>query len=210
MHLTTEKEMELFRPGNIEDKKITAEVCVHHLYFNSSDYDRLGSQIKCNPSIKHKSDQMALIKAVKENKIDIIATDHAPHTWEEKSRSYFKAPSGVPLVQHALYTLFEFYKDNVFSLEMIVDKTSHAVAKRFNVKDRGFLREGYFADLTLVDFNNNYTANKNNTYYHCAWSPFEGQTFRSRVLKTFVNGNLVYNDGEFNSEKTAMRIEFNR
>jgi dihydroorotase len=174
-HLTTEKEMELFTKGEIDGKKITAEVCVHHMYFNESYYAELGNQIKCNPSIKEESDRLALIKALHDNKIDIIATDHAPHTWDEKMMKYQDAPAGLPLVQHGLQILMEFYDQGILSLETIVEKTSHNVAKRFQVKDRGYIREGYYADFAVVDIDKNYEVTKENILYKCALVSFYGQ-----------------------------------
>ena len=180
-HLTTEKEMSLFSSGAIDGKKITAEVCVHHMYFNETFYAELGNQIKCNPSIKEESDRMALINALHEGKIDIIATDHAPHTWDEKMMHYKDAPAGLPLVQHGLQILMDFYHQDVLSLEAIVEKTSHNVAKRFQVKDRGYIREGYYADLAILDIDKPYTVSEENILYKCGWSPFSGKTFNSSV-----------------------------
>jgi dihydroorotase len=210
-HLTTEKEMELFTKGEIDGKKITAEVCVHHMYFNESYYAELGNQIKCNPSIKEESDRLALIKALHDNKIDIIATDHAPHTWDEKMMKYQDAPAGLPLVQHGLQILMEFYDQDILSLETIVEKTSHNVAKRFQVKDRGFIREGYYADLAVVDIDKNYEVTKENILYKCAWSPFMGKTFKSSVHMTICNGHIAFQDGQVNKDiPFGMQIEFDR
>ena len=210
-HLTTEKEMELFTKGEIDGKKITAEVCVHHMYFNESYYAELGNQIKCNPSIKEESDRLALIKALHDNKIDIIATDHAPHTWDEKMMKYQDAPAGLPLVQHGLQILMEFYDQDILSLETIVEKTSHNVAKRFQVKDRGFIREGYYADLAVVDIDKNYEVTKENILYKCAWSPFMGKTFKSSVHMTICNGHIAFQDGKVNKDiPFGMQIEFDR
>ena len=210
-HLTTEKEMELFTQGEIDGKKITAEVCVHHMYFNESYYAELGNQIKCNPSIKEESDRLALIKALHDNKIDIIATDHAPHTWDEKMMKYQDAPAGLPLVQHGLQILMEFYDQDILSLETIVEKTSHNVAKRFQVKDRGFIREGYYADLAVVDIDKNYEVTKENILYKCAWSPFMGKTFKSSVHMTICNGHIAFQDGKVNKDiPFGMQIAFDR
>ena len=210
-HLTTEKEMELFTKGEIDGKKITAEVCVHHMYFNESYYAELGNQIKCNPSIKEESDRLALIKALHDNKIDIIATDHAPHTWDEKMMKYQDAPAGLPLVQHGLQILMEFYDQDILSLETIVEKTSHNVAKRFQVKDRGFIREGYYADLAVVDIDKNYEVTKENILYKCAWSPFMGKTFKSSVHMTICNGHIAFQDGRVNKDiPFGMQIAFDR
>ena len=210
-HLTTEKEMELFTKGEIDGKKITAEVCVHHMYFNESYYAELGNQIKCNPSIKEESDRLALIKALHDNKIDIIATDHAPHTWDEKMMKYQDAPAGLPLVQHGLQILMEFYDQDILSLETIVEKTSHNVAKRFQIKDRGFIREGYYADLAVVDIDKNYEVTKENILYKCAWSPFMGKTFKSSVHMTICNGHIAFQDGQVNKDiPFGMQIAFDR
>ena len=210
-HLTTEKEMDLFSAGAIDGKKITAEVCVHHMYFNQSYYSKLGNQIKCNPSIKEESDRQALIKSLLENKIDIIATDHAPHTWDEKSMPYPQAPAGLPLVQHGLQILMDFYHQDILTLETIVEKTSHNVAKRFQVKDRGYIREGYYADLAILDLDKPYEVSKDNILYKCGWSPFEGHKFNSSIHMTIVNGNIAFKDGLVsNNLPFGMQIEFNR
>jgi dihydroorotase len=194
LHLTTKKEMDQFVSGEIDNKKITAEVCVHHLKFNEHDYVNLGNQIKCNPSIKKEEDRAAVMNALLNDQIDIIATDHAPHTWEEKSRPYVNAPAGLPLVQHALQILLDFYHDGTLSLEHIVKKTSHNVAKRFQIKDRGYIREGYFADLVILDINKSYEVSKENILYKCGWSPFLNTTFNSSINSTIVNGHVVYKD----------------
>lgn len=210
-HLTTEKEMNLFTAGDIDGKKITAEVCVHHMFFNESFYSKLGNQIKCNPSIKHESDRAALIKALLENKIDIIATDHAPHTWDEKNKPYVEAPAGLPLVQHGMQILMDFYHQNVINLETIVEKTSHNVAKRFQIKDRGYIREGYYADIAILDLDKPYTVSKDNILYKCGWSPFEGHNFKSSIFMTIVNGNIAFKDGMISDNLPfGMQIEFNR
>ena len=210
-HLTTEKEMELFTAGKIDGKKITAEVCVHHMYFNESRYADLGNQIKCNPSIKFESDRLALINALLDDKIDIIATDHAPHTWEEKSQSYTKAPAGLPLVQHGMQILMDFYHQDILSLEKIVQKTSHNVANRFQVKDRGYIREGYYADLAVLDIDKPYTVSNENILYKCGWSPFNGHTFQSSIFMTIVNGNIAFRNGQISDNLPfGMQIEFDR
>ena len=210
-HLTTEKEMDLFTAGDIDGKKITAEVCVHHMFFNESFYSKLGNQIKCNPSIKYESDRAALIKALLENKIDIIATDHAPHTWDEKNKAYTEAPAGLPLVQHGMQILMDFYNQDVMSLETIVEKTSHNVAKRFQIKDRGYIREGYYADIAILDVGKPYTVTKENILYKCGWSPFEGHDFKSSIFMTIVNGNIAFKDGMISDDLPfGMQIEFNR
>ena len=210
-HLTTEKEMELFTAGKIDGKKITAEVCVHHMYFNESRYADLGNQIKCNPSIKYESDRLALINALLADKIDIIATDHAPHTWEEKNQSYSKAPAGLPLVQHGMQILMDFYHQDILSLETIVQKTSHNVANRFQVKERGYIREGYYADLAVLDIDKPYTVSNDNILYKCGWSPFNGHTFQSSIFMTIVNGNIAFKDGQVAEDLPfGMQIEFDR
>ena len=210
LHLTTEKEMSLFTAGDIDSKKITAEVCVHHLFFSEKDYEDKGNFIKCNPSIKKESDRLALINAVQNDLIDIIATDHAPHTLEEKQQHYLKAPAGLPLVQHMLPTLLNFYHKNIFSLEMIVKKTSHNIAKRFQIKDRGYIREGYYADLAIIDMNKPISISKENTLYKCGWSPFEGYEFPSSIYATILNGSLVYENGIFIDNPLGKQIEFSR
>ena len=210
-HLTTEKEMELFTAGKIDGKKITAEVCVHHMYFNESRYADLGNQIKCNPSIKYESDRLALINALLTDKIDIIATDHAPHTWEEKNQSYSKAPAGLPLVQHGMQILMDFYHQDILSLETIVQKTSHNVANRFQVKERGYIREGYYADLAVLDIDKPYTVSNDNILYKCGWSPFNSYTFQSSIFMTIVNGNIAFKDGQVAEDLPfGMQIEFDR
>lgn len=197
LHLTTADELQLFTAGPIAGKQITLEACVHHLFFSSDDYLTLGNQIKCNPAIKSLADREALLRAVNEDVIDIIATDHAPHTWEEKQAdSYFTAPAGLPLVQHALPSLLEHYHNGIITLERIVQKTSHNVAERYKIADRGYLREGYFADLVLIDLHKPFTVTRNNILYKCGWSPFEHYQFRSSIDTTLVNGRVVYQDGQ--------------
>ena len=207
LHLTTAKEMELFEIGD-HKKKITAEVCVHHLYFNDSAYDQLGSKVVCNPAIKTMDDQLALINALKEDRIDIIATDHAPHTIEEKQRPYPDCPSGIPLVQHSLLALLEISQKNEIPIEVIVKKTSHAVADRYQIKDRGYIREGYWADLVLVDPNSKFKVTKDNIMYECGWSPFEEHSFNSSIEMTFVNGIKAYQKGKVLGEPKGKRLEF--
>ncbi len=207
LHLTTAKEMELFEIGD-HKKKITAEVCVHHLYFNDSAYDQLGSKVVCNPAIKTMDDQLALINALKEDRIDIIATDHAPHTIEEKQRPYPDCPSGIPLVQHSLLALLEISQKKEIPIEVIVKKTSHAVADRYGIKDRGYIREGYWADLVLVDPNSKFKVTNDNIMYECGWSPFEDHSFNSSIEMTFVNGIRAYHKGKVLGEPKGKRLEF--
>lgn len=210
-HLSTEKETHLFNNKKpLSEKKITAEVCIHHLYFTDEDYKSKGSLIKWNPAVKTQKDNDGLWKALNDDRIDIIATDHAPHTLEEKKNVYTKAPSGGPLVQHALTVLFEMhYKGNI-SVEKIVQKTAHNPAILFQIKDRGFIKEGYKADLVLIDPNSPWTVNKENIIYKCGWSPLEGTTFKSRVTHTFVNGVLVYERGNFPNRGKGERLTFER
>ncbi|MDG1135869.1 MAG: dihydroorotase [Bacteroidales bacterium] len=211
LHLTTAKEMDLFSNNiPLSEKKITAEACIHHLWFSDKDYDKKGNFIKWNPAIKSESDREALIYALHNDKIDVIATDHAPHSLEEKQRPYFKAPSGGPMVQHALPAMLEMYHNGVFTLEKIVEKMCHNPSIIFNIEKRGFIRKGYKADLTLLDLNNPHTVTKSNILYKCGWSPMEGQTFKSKIKATFVNGNKVYDNGVFNDEKLGERLTFNR
>ena len=211
LHLTTKKEMDQFVSGAIDGKKITAEVCVHHLRFNEHDYVDLGNQIKCNPSIKKEEDRAAVMAALLNDQIDIIATDHAPHTWEEKSGPYSKAPAGLPLVQHAVQVLLDFYHDGTLSLEHIVKKTSHNVAKRFQIKDRGYIREGYYADLVILDIEKPHTVVKEDLLYKCGWSPFEGTTFHSSIHTTIINGFVAYENGAIKLETPfGKKIEFER
>ncbi len=210
LHLTTAIEMGLFSKAHRSEKRITAEVCVHHLWFDDSDYERLGTRIKCNPAIKRPEDRLALIKAVNEGRIDIIATDHAPHTISEKGKSYFKAPAGLPLAQHVMLCLFDLAQEGTFSYENIVDKTSHAVADIFGVVDRGYVREGYFADIVIMDADKPYTVSSANLLAKCHWSPFNGHTFSSSVDTTIVNGTIVYQDGELTGDIVGQRMAFSR
>ncbi|MES2206109.1 MAG: dihydroorotase [Pseudomonadota bacterium] len=210
LHLTTEKELALFSSGAMDKKSITAEVCVHHLSFSAPDYETLGALIKCNPAVKKESDRQALIQAVKNDVIDIIATDHAPHTWDEKQGSYFEAPSGLPLVQHALQATLEFVHNGELTLEQVVNKISHAPAQRFQVKERGFLREGYWADLVWIDMQKPDAIEHNKLLYHCGWSPFEGRSFRSSIISTWVNGQRVWNQGYVIAQALGQPLEFTR
>ncbi|MEN0006946.1 MAG: dihydroorotase, partial [Bacteroidota bacterium] len=198
LHISTKEELDLFRNDiPLADKRITSEVCVHHLYFNSDQYATFGTQIKCNPAIKSSDHQAALLPALLDNRLDIIATDHAPHTWQEKQGTYFKAPSGVPLVQHSLNVMLEFYQQGKISLERIVEKMCHAPAICFEMNDRGYLDEGMWGDVVIVDPEEEWTVNKSNIHFKCGWSPFEGHTFRGKVLSTIVSGHLAYHEGQF-------------
>jgi dihydroorotase len=208
LHLTTERELELFEPGPIADKRITAEVCVHHLWFEQSSYATLGALIKCNPAIKTAADRAALRQAVLDDRIDVIATDHAPHTLEEKARTYFEAPSGLPLVQHSLLMLLEQHHQGLFSLPKIVEKAAHNPALLFGIVDRGFIREGAFADLVAVDLASPTHVDKQQVRYKCGWSPLEGMTFRSSVTLTVLNGTVVYRDGRPVGPRVARALEF--
>ncbi len=211
LHISTADEMKLFSNElPLEQKRITGEVCVHHLWFEDSSYDKLGNLIKWNPAIKTRFDRDALVAGVNNNLIDIIATDHAPHTLEEKNNSYFKAPSGGPLIQHSLAAMLELWHRNLFSLEKIVEKMCHNPAILFKIKERGFIREGYKADLCLVDPDNAWTVSKKNILYKCGWSPFEGTTFRSKVVQTIVNGTVVYDNGLINKDYRGQRLLFDR
>lgn len=211
LHISTGKETFLFdHQTPLKDKKITSEACIHHLWFNNKDYATKGNFIKWNPAVKTQNDQEQILKAVLDNHIDVIATDHAPHTLEEKSKEYSSAPAGGPLVQHAFNALFQMYHQGKISLEKIAEKTSHSLAICFKIKERGFIREGYFADLTLVDLNTSYTVTKDNILYKCGWSPFEGQTFNSQITHTFVSGHLAYENGVFNENKLGERLTFDR
>lgn len=211
LHLSTADEMDLFdNQTPLHEKRITAEVCVHHLWFEEKDYLTHGTRIKWNPAIKSASDKEALLQALLDNRLDVIATDHAPHTIEEKNNTYFKAPSGGPLVQHALQAMLEFYHQGRMRLETIVDKMCHAPAICFQVKKRGFIRPGYFADLVLADLKKPYLVTRQNVLYKCGWSPFEGHTFNSTITHTFVNGNLVFEKGIIHDITRGMRLQFDR
>ena len=210
-HLSTEKETHLFRNDiPLEEKQITAEVCIHHLWFSDKDYAEKGTHIKWNPAVKTENDRQGLWKALLDDRIDVLATDHAPHTLAEKDNVYTKAPSGGPLVQHAVTAILEKVKEGVIPIEKAVEKMSHNPAKLFQIEKRGFIKEGYFADLVLIDTNKPYTVSKDNLLYKCGWSPFEGTTFSSSITHTFVNGNLMYNEGVFNEKVKGKRITFNR
>jgi dihydroorotase len=210
-HLSTAKETDLFQNDiPLEEKKITAEVCVHHLTFTDKDYDEKGTFIKWNPAVKSQKDKDGLWKALLDDRIDVIATDHAPHTLEEKQQVYTKAPSGGPLVQHALQAMLEAVKGGKISIEKVVEKMCHNPARLFQIEKRGFIREGYFADMVLVDTTKSELVSKDNVLYKCGWSPFEGTTFHSKVTHTFVNGNLMYCEGKFNDEIKGMQLTFNR
>ena len=210
-HVSTARETELFRNDiPLKDKKITAEVCVHHLWFTDADYDVKGNFIKWNPAVKSAEDKEGLWKALLDDRIDVIATDHAPHTIEEKSKAYSEAPSGGPLVQHALVALFEAYKQGRISVEKIVEKTAHNSAIVFQIEKRGFLKEGYHADIAIVNPNTSWTVSKENIAYKCGWSPFEGQEFHSAITHTFVNGQLVFENGIVSEVKAGERMLFER
>ena len=210
-HLSTGKETALFENDKpLKDKKITAEVCIHHLWFSDKDYKEKGSLIKWNPAVKTAKDREMLWDALLDDRLDVIATDHAPHTLEEKNNIYTKAPSGGPLVQHALVALLEKYLEGKISIEKIVEKMSHNPAILFDVEKRGYIKEGFYADLVVVDTNQPWTVNKENILYKCGWSPFEGQTFRSKVTHTFLNGRLAYHNGEFSRERASKKLSFTR
>ncbi len=210
LHLTTAREMKLFEDKPLDEKRITAEVCVHHLFFSDKDYDLKGAFIKCNPAIKRSSDRDALRQALKEGRIDVVATDHAPHLLEEKLGNYFQAPSGLPLVQHALPMLLELCRDEYLSLEMLVEKTSHAPARLFAIEERGYLREGYWADLVLVDYDHAFRVERDDVLYKCGWSPLEGMRLRSSIAATFVNGQLAYHHGRVMDQLQGARLSFKR
>lgn len=211
LHISTAKELQLFTNLiPLEEKRITSEVCVHHLHFTADDYAILGNKIKCNPAIKAKENKTALWEALLDDRLDIIATDHAPHTIEEKSGDYLHAHAGLPLVQHSLLLMLQYVKEGKISLEKVVEKMSHAPARCFQIAERGFIREGYFADLVLVDRNNTTTAKKENILYKCGWSPLEGFQFPATIEKTFVNGYPVYENGKVDASYRGMRLKFNR
>ena len=208
-HISTAKELSHFNNDlPIEKKQITSEACIHHLWFSEKDYDKKGALIKWNPSVKTENDKKKLIDAVNSNLIDVIASDHAPHTLNEKNNKYIKCPSGGPLVQHSLVAMLDLYHDGLISLEKIVEKMCHNPAKLFRIKKRGFIKEGYYADLTIIDLNKSWTVSKENILYKCGWSPFDGHTFKSSVQSCFVNGNLVYNSGEFDESFRGLPLEF--
>lgn len=208
LHITTAEEMELLSNANLADKRITAEVCVHHLWFTDDDYAQKGAFIKCNPAVKSLKDREALRKALNEGRIDIVATDHAPHTIEEKLRPYTKSASGMPLVQHSLLVMLELYKQGVVTLPLIVQKMCHNPAILFGIQKRGFLRKGYKADIAVVDLQGTTTVTKENIAYKCGWSPLEGQTFSAKIDKTFLNGTCVYSDGKIAENRMAQQVTF--
>jgi dihydroorotase len=211
LHISTERETHLFfNDIPLADKRITAEACIHHLWFNDSDYEAKGNLIKWNPAVKTEADREGILKAVLDGRIDVIATDHAPHTFEEKMLPYLQAPSGGPLVQHALPAMLELYHHGKITLEQIAEKMAHNVATIFQVEKRGFIREGYYADIALVNLNNPWLVNKSNILYKCGWSPFEGSTFRSQIAHTIVSGNLAYSNGQFMNEQAGKRLTFSR
>jgi len=211
LHISTEKEVQLFSNMlPLKDKRITAEVCVHHLHFTSNDYEKLGNKIKCNPAIKAPNNKEALWKALLDDRLDVIATDHAPHTMEEKDEPYLKAHAGLPLVQHSLLLMLYYYKQGKISLEKIVQKMSHAVADCFQIKERGYIREGYYADLVIVDANASTSVSKDNILYKCGWSPLEGVELPATITHTFVNGHLVYGKGVWDESKKGQRLKFDR
>ncbi|MEI8098529.1 MAG: dihydroorotase [Sediminibacterium sp.] len=211
LHITTAKELQLFTNMiPLKDKRITAEVCVHHLHFTSNDYAKLGNQIKCNPAIKAPENKTALWEGLLDDRLDIIATDHAPHTWAEKQEDYLHAHAGLPLVQHALSLMLYYVQEGKISIEKVVEKMSHAVADCYQIKERGYIREGYHADLVLVNMQQPSTVNKENILYKCGWSPLEGFRFPATITNCFVNGHLVYGNGVFNESKMGMRLQFER
>ena len=211
LHISTAKELELLRNDiSLQEKRITGEVCVHHLWFAENDYEKLGWRIKWNPAIKTEYDREALRAGLISNKLDVVATDHAPHTLDEKGNAYMKCPSGGPLVQHSLTAMIELAKKGLITLESVVEKMCHNPAILFSVEKRGFIREGYFADLVLVDPNNPWTVSTNNILYKCGWSPFEGESFSAKVTHTFVNGRLIYENGVFNETVKGKLLKFNR
>lgn len=211
LHISTEKELDLFEKGDYRSgKKITAEVCIHHMWFNNDDYEIKGPLVKWNPAVKKESDRAALFQAMLDDRLDIIATDHAPHTIEEKQSRYFDSPSGGPMVQHSLTAMMEFAYQGKMTIEKVVEKMCHAPATLYNVKDRGFIRPGYKADLVLIDPEWEWTVSHKNTYYKCKWTPLEGQKFHTRVTHTFVNGQLVFKNGLFNEMIRGERLGFDR
>ncbi len=210
LHLTTAREMKLFQKGPPDNKRITAEACVHHLYFDAADYAYKQAFIKCNPAIKTRQDRDALRQALIDGRIDVIATDHAPHTLEEKLNRYFSAPAGLPLVQYALPMVLEMYHDKLLSLELIAEKTSHAPARLFNIPERGYIREGYWADLVLLDLERSERVEREDVRYKCGWSPVEGRVFRSIIESTFVNGHLAYHQGKLDDSHLGQRLKFDR
>jgi dihydroorotase len=211
LHISSARELELFDPRHYyPGKRITAEACIHHLWFDQQDYEQLGTRIKWNPAIKTPEDKKALRAGVKTNRIDVIATDHAPHRIEEKDNPYLKAPSGGPMVQHSLQTMLELHHQNIFSLETIVDKMCHTPAELFQISKRGYIRPGYWADLVLVDPRERQQVRQDNIHYKCGWSPLEGQSFHNSITHTLVNGKIIYENGQFTGIKNAQRLLFDR
>ena len=210
LHISTARELELFDPGPLEGKRITAEACVHHLWFCDEDHISKGALIKWNPAVKSAADRKAIREAINSDRIDVVATDHAPHTLEEKARPYQRCPSGAPLVQHSLVAMLELVEQGVLPIERMVEKMCHAPARLFNIGKRGYIQEGFHADLVLVDRNHPWTVSKENILYKCGWSPFEGQRFTSRVANTWVNGELVYADGRVDHSIRGQRLLFDR
>jgi dihydroorotase len=211
LHISTAKELQLFsNMMPLAEKRITNEVCVHHLHFTADDYARLGNQIKCNPAIKAPENKEALWKALLDDTLDIIATDHAPHTWAEKQQAFAQAPAGLPLVQHSVLLMLHYVQQGKISIEKVVEKMAHAPAICFQVKERGYIREGYYADLVLVDLKKAYTISKENILYHCGWSPMEGMTMPASITHTFVNGHVVYENGVVIEDYKGMRMAFDR
>ncbi len=211
LHISTKEELKLFSNKKpLSEKRITSEVCVHHLYFDATQYDSMGTKIKCNPAIKEPSHKKELFKALLDDRLDIIATDHAPHTIEEKASNYFSAPSGLPLVQHSLNVMLDFYHQGMISLEKIVQKMCHAPAICFEIEKRGYLKEGYWADLVLLDLEKEWTVSKRNVKYKCGWSPLEGKRFKGKVNTTIVSGHIAYRNGRFFEDKKGERLTFDR
>lgn len=211
LHLTTAEELDLFdNTIDSKDKRITSEACVHHLWFDAADYETKGDLIKCNPAIKEARHKKAIRQAVRDGRIDVIATDHAPHTWDEKGQGYWKAPAGLPLVQHPMLILMDLVKEGEFTYEMVAQKTAHTVADIFQVEGRGYLREGYWADLAIIDVHKPYEVNKGNLLYKCGWSPLEGHRFSASIDKTFVSGQLVYANGGIIEGVPGHRLSFDR
>jgi dihydroorotase len=211
LHISTGRETHLFDNSKpLKEKRITSEACIHHLWFTDADYAKKGAFIKWNPAVKTAQDRDEIWKALLDDRIDVIATDHAPHTLDEKRGTYFNAPSGGPLVQHSLVAMLDFFHEGKISLERIAEKMSHAVADCFEIEKRGYIREGYFADLAIVDLNNGWTVGKDNILAKCGWSPFEGHNFKSKVVKTFVSGHLAYDEGLFDESRTGKRLTFDR
>lgn len=209
LHISTEDEIKMLSEAQKSNPRISGEVCVHYMWFNSKDYHKLGSKVKCNPAIKEETDMLAIRKAVKDGVIKVVATDHAPHLKEEKERPYLSAPSGLPLVQHSLQIMIELYKQGVFTIEEVVARMSHGPSDCFNIKGRGYIKEGYFADITIADLNRPDNFTPSHPAYKCGWSPFEGYTFSSSIIHTLVNGVLVVENGKLIGERAGMRLEFN-